>query len=181
MKSIEVADRYAQAVYELGKEEGILEDLQSDLGEVNEVINTNEEFFPFLTHPLVPDKDKQELLEEVFGDFLGREAMNFLKLLVQKDREDYLPLIYKRVKKLRMDQDEIVEVEVAYPPGFDREEVLGRVEENLREILDREIWITEVSEDENLIGGVRLKIGERVIDGSVQGKLEGLREFVLGG
>ncbi len=181
MKSIEVADRYAQAVYELGKEEGILEDFQSDLGEVNEVINTNEEFFPFLTHPLVPDKDKQELLEEVFGDFLGREAMNFLKLLVQKDREDYLPLIYKRVKKLRTDQEEIVEVEVSFPPNFNRDEVVSRVEENLRKILDREVWISEVTEDEELIGGVRLKIGDRVIDGSVQGRLEDMREFVLGG
>ena len=181
MKSIEVADRYAQAVYELGKEEGILDDLQSDLGEVNEVINSNEDFFPFLIHPLVPDKDKQNVLEEIFGETIRREVMNFLKLLVQKDREDYLPLIYKRVKKIRMDQDEIVEVEIAYPPGFDREEAVSRVEENLGEILDREIWITQVTEDEKLIGGVRLKIGERVLDGSVQGRLEGLREFVLGG
>ena len=181
MKSIEVADRYAQAVYELGKEEGILDDLQSDLGKVNEVINSNEDFFPFLIHPLVPDKDKQNVLEEIFGETIRREAMNFLKLLVQKDREDYLPLIYKRVKKIRMDQDEIVEVEIAYPPGFDREGVVSRVEENLGEILDREIWITQVTEDEELIGGVRLKIGERVLDGSVQGRLEGLREFVLGG
>jgi len=181
MKSIEVADRYAQAVYELGKEEGILDDLQSDLEKVNQVIDSNEDFFPFLIHPLVPDKDKQNLLEEIFGEFLCREAMNFLKLLVQKDREDYLPLIFKRVKKIRMDQDEIVEVEVAYPPGFDRDEVINRVEKNLEEILDREIWITEVTEDDELIGGVRLKIGERVIDGSVQGRLEDMREFVLGG
>ncbi|MFB6291443.1 MAG: ATP synthase F1 subunit delta [Candidatus Bipolaricaulia bacterium] len=181
MKSIEVADRYAQAVYELGREEGILDDLQDDLEEVNKVINSNDDFLPFLTHPLVKDNDKKELLEEVFGELLSREAMNFLKLLVQKDREDYLPLIYKRVKKLRMDQDEIVEVEVAFPPSFDREEVVSRVEKNLREILNREVWITEVTEDENLIGGVRLKIGDRVIDGSVQGRLEGLKEFVLGG
>lgn len=181
MKSIEVADRYAQAVYELGKEEGILDDLQSDLEKVNQVIDSNEDFFPFLIHPLIPDRDKQELLDEVFGEFVSREAMNFLKLLVQKDREDYLPLIFKRVKKIRMDQDEIVEVEVAYPPGFDREEVVNRVEKNLEEILDREIWITEVTEDDELIGGVRLKIGERVIDGSVQGRLEDMREFVLGG
>jgi F-type H+-transporting ATPase subunit delta len=181
MKSIEVADRYAQAVYELGKEEGILDDLQSDLEKVNQVIDSNEDFFPFLIHPLIPDRDKQELLDEVFGEFVTREAMNFLKLLVQKDREDYLPLIFKRVKKIRMDQDEIVEVEVAYPPGFDSEDVVSRVEKNLEEILDRKIWITEVTEDDELIGGVRLKIGERVIDGSVQGRLEDMREFVLGG
>ncbi|MBS3787302.1 ATP synthase F1 subunit delta [Candidatus Bipolaricaulota bacterium] len=181
MKSIEVADRYAQAVYELGKEEGILDVLQSDLREVNELIDTNDEFFPFLIHPLVPNQEKRALLEEVFEDSLSREAMNFLKLLVGKDREDYIPLIYKRVKKMRADQDEIVEVEVAYPPNFDREEVVNRVEKNLRNILDREVWFTEVTEDEELIGGVRLKIGERVIDGSVQGRLEGLRQFVLGG
>lgn len=181
MKSIEVADRYAQAIYELGKEEEILDDLQSDLEEVVEVINTNDAFFPFLIHPLVPDKDKRTVLKKVFGESLGREAMNFLQILVQKGREDYLPLIYKRVKKIRMDQDEIVEVEVAFPPRFDREEVVSRVENNLTEILEREVWITEVSEDEDLIGGIKLKIGERVIDGSVQGRLEGLKQFVLGG
>lgn len=181
MKSIEVADRYAQAVYELGKEEGVLDVLQSDLEEVNKVINTNDDFFLFLSHPLVSDEDKRALLEEIFGEYLSREGMNFLKLLVDKDREDYIPLIYKRVKKIRMDQDEIVEVEVIYPPDFDREEVVSRVESNLRKILDREVWITEVTEDEDLIGGIRLKVGERVIDGSVQGSLKGLREFILGG
>ncbi|MBS3792413.1 ATP synthase F1 subunit delta [Candidatus Bipolaricaulota bacterium] len=181
MKSIEVADRYAQAVYELGKEEGILDVLQSDLEEVNKVINTNDDFFPFLSHPLVSDEDKRALLEDIFEKSLSREAMNFLKLLVDKDREDYIPLIYKRVKKIRMDQDEIVEVEVIYPPDFDREEVVSRVESNLRKILDREVWITEVTEDEDLIGGIRLKVGEHVIDGSVQGSLKGLREFILGG
>ena len=181
MKSIEVADRYAEALYELGKEEGILEELQSDLAQVNEVINTNEYFFPFLTHPLVPDEDKKRIIDEIFGSDMRVESINFLKILVQKDRESYFPLISERVKKLRMDKEEIVEVTVTLPSGFDREETVSKIETRLAEITEREVWITEVNEDDELIGGIRLKVGEQVIDGSVKARLEGLRDFVLEG
>lgn len=181
MKSIEVADRYSQALYELGKEEGVMDELQDDLSEVDRVLDSHDELFSFLIHPLVPDADKKGILDDVFGESLLRETRNFLKILVEKNREDYLPLIYERFRKIRRDEEEIVEVEVTLPPGFDSEEVVEEVTSRLIEMMDKSVQVTEVREDEDLIGGIKLKVGEQVIDGSVRSRLEGLRDFVIEG
>ncbi len=181
MKSIEVADRYSEALYELGKEEGILDGIQTDLGEVDRVLEENDVFFTFLTHPLVPNEDKKGILDDVFGESLLQETRNFLKLVVEKDREDYLPLIYDRLRKIRRDEEEIVEVEVTLPPDFSGEDIVEEIERRLTDIVDKPVQITDVSQDEDLIGGIRLKVGEQVIDGSVRARLEGLRDYVIEG
>lgn len=181
MKSVEVADRYAQAIYELGVEEDKLDKIQDDLDEVSRLVESNDYLMAFLVHPLVPDKDKEEVLDEVLGDSLLRETMNFLKLLVTKDREDYLSLIYERLRKIRRDEQEIIEVEITVPPDLDSDEVVEEVKSRLDSLMDKSVYVTEVTEDPDLIGGIKLKVGEQIIDGSVQGELEGLREHILEG
>jgi len=181
MKSVEVADRYAQAIYELGVEEDKLDAIQDDLQGVSRLVNSNDYLMDFLVHPLVPNEDKEGVLEEVLGDSLLRETLNFLKLLVNKDREDYLPLIYERLRKIRRDEQEIIEVEVTVPPDLDRDQLVDEVKSRLDNLLDKSVYVTKVTEDPDLIGGIKLKVGEQIIDGSVQGELEGLREHILEG
>jgi len=181
MKSVEVADRYAQALYELGVEEDKLDRIQEDLNEVSQLVDANGYLMDFLVHPLVPNEDKEGVLEEILGESLLRETLNFLKLLVNKDREDYLPLIYERLRKIRRDEQEIIEVEITVPPDLDRDEVEGEVKSRLDSLLNKSVYVTDVTEDPDLIGGIKLKVGEQIIDGSVQGELEGLREHILEG
>lgn len=181
MKSVEVADRYAEAIYELGVEEGKLDEIQGDLTEVSRLIDSNDQLMDFLVHPLVPNEDKEGLLDEILSDALLRETMNFLKLLVAKDREDYLPLIYKRLRKIRRDKEEIVEVEVTVPPDLDGGRIADKVKNRLEDMMEKSVYVTEVTEDAGLIGGIKLKVGEQIIDGSVLGELKGLREHILEG
>lgn len=181
MKSVEVADRYAKALYELGVEEGILERLREDLDEVNRTISSNDYLLSFLIHPLIPDKDKQGILEQVFGESLSRETLNFLKLLVTKDREDYLQLIYKRLGKIRRDAEEIIEVEITIPPGVAEDGIEETVKQRLGEITDKAVHVSGVKVDKELIGGIRLQVGDQIIDGSLRSRLDDLREFLLEG
>lgn len=181
MKSVEVADRYAQAIYELGVEEDKLDRVQEDLNEVSQLVDSNDYLMDFLVHPLVPNEDKGGIIEEVLDDSVLRETLNFLKLLVNKDREDYLPLIYERLRKIRRDEEEIIEVEIAVPPDLEGDKIVDEVKGRLDNLLDKSVYITKVTEDPDLIGGIRLKVGELIIDGSVQGELEGLREHILEG
>ncbi len=181
MKSVEVADRYAQAIYELGMEEDKLDGIQDDLHEVSRLVDSNEYLRDFLVHPLVPNEDKERVIEEVLSESLLRETLNFLKLLVSKDREDYLPLIYERLRKIRRDEEEIIEVEIVVPSSLDSDELVEEVKSRLDNLIDKSIYVTRVTEDPDLIGGLKLKVGEQIIDGSVQGELKGLREHILGG
>jgi len=148
---------------------------------VSQLVDSNDYLMDFLVHPLVPNEDKEGIIEEVLGDSLLRETLNFLKLLVNKDREDYLPLIYERLRKIRRDEEEIIEVEIAVPPDLERDEVVDQVTGRLESFMDKSVYVTKISEDPDLIGGIKLKVGEQIIDGSVQGELEGLREHILEG
>jgi len=107
--------------------------------------------------------------------------LNFLKLLVNKDREDYLPLIYKRLSKIRRDEEEIVEVKITVPPRPGRDGIEEMVKDRLGEITGKAVHVTEIEVDEDLISGIRLQMGDQVIDGSVRSRLEELREFLLEG
>ncbi len=181
MKSTEVADKYAEALYEIGKGEGRLDDFVGELDLVSETVTANESFFQFLTHPLVPDDDKVQVIEGVFGEKISQDIQNFLHVLVSKNREDYIELIRERFHKLRRDKEDILEVEVTIPTGFSREDLAEDIEKRLAEVTDRAVQVTRVSEEKGLIGGAKLSIGDAVIDGSVRGQLEDLREFVLEG
>ncbi|MFP4135961.1 MAG: ATP synthase F1 subunit delta [Candidatus Acetothermia bacterium] len=181
MKSVEVADRYAEALYELGSEEGKLDQLQGDLAEVARLVDSNDQLMDFLIHPLVPNEDKESMLDEILGESVLRETLNFLKLLVNKDREDYLPLIYERLRVIRRDEEEIIEVEITVPPDLDGGEIAEEVKGRLEEIMEKSVFVTQIREDAGLIGGIRLKVGEHIIDGSVQGEIRGLREHILEG
>jgi len=181
MKSTEVADKYAEALYELGKEGEKLDEIIEDIDSIARTVSEASDFTPFLTHPLVPNTDKIAILERVFGGKVSQQSINFLKILVERDREDYLQLISERLHKIRMDREEIIEVKVSVPPRFFHDGLKGEVHERLSSITDRSVKVTEISREEGLIGGMKLTIGEKVIDGTIRGQLEELREFILEG
>lgn len=181
MKSTELADKYAEAIYEVGKEEDSLDEFINDLDAVADVVRANE-FLPcFLDHPLVPNRDKNTLLERIFGEKVSPRILNFLKILVRKNRESYLQLIRERLHKIRRDKENVLEVQVTIPPKFDVEGLEDEIRARLSEVTDRQVSVTKIDQKEGLIGGAKLAIGEKVIDGSVKAQLEELRDFVLEG
>ncbi len=181
MKSTELADKYAEALYEVGKEEESLDKFINDLDAVADAVSVNEFLPQFLDHPLVPDRAKSTLLESIFGGKVSPRILNFLKILVRKNRESYLQLICERLHKIRRDKEDVLEVQVTVPPKFDVEGLENDIRARLSHITDRQVAVTKIDRQEGLIGGAKLAIGEKVIDGSVKAQIEELRDFVLGG
>jgi len=182
MKSTEVADRYAQALYDLGEEEGISRELGDDLQLVRETVEENEQLRLFLRHPIVPNRDKKEVLERLFGSEANERTLNFLYLLVEKGREDYLELICDRFEEIRIEEQNLVRARVYVAPGFDgkgEEAIKEDLREQLEERLDKQVLIGDVVQDESLIAGIRVEIGDRIIDGSLRSRMEKLRNFML--
>lgn len=181
MKSTEIADKYAQALYEIGKETEKLDKFTEEIDEVGRVAEENQQFLEFVTHPLVPDEDKIDILVNIFGDELSAEMMNFLRVLVNKGREDYIQLIKQRFHKFRRDQENILEVEVTVPTGFSHDNLKTAIENRLSQVTEERVQVIDIVEEEGLIGGAKLTIGDRVIDGTIKSQLEDLRDFVLQG
>ena len=181
MKSTEVADRYAQALYNLGNEEGTLDELFGELTSVRSIVLENDEFRTYLEHPLIPKEGKVELIDEVFGGQLGRQTLNFLHLLVDKGREDYLVFIVDRLGSIRSREEGILDVRIHTPEEFGGDGLQEEVESRLGEILDKKVFVRDVITDPDLIAGIKLELPDRYVDGSVKARLRQLRDFVLEG
>jgi len=172
-----IATRYAKALFELGKDKGILEEIEADFPKVAAVIDGNEDAQSFLAHPAIGDEEKKKLIADLFKSKINDSLFDLLCLCVDKNREAYIGLIWQDFKTLLMEHRSQVTAIVYTPyelsPGLKKE-----LEDRMSKSINKTVLLEEVV-DKELIGGVRVKIGDRIYDGSVVSKIEQLREAML--
>jgi len=162
MRSQGTARRYAEALYELAVEENCVEAIDNDYHRVVEEIKDVPDFLRFLTHPLVSHDDKRALLSEAFPN-IAEYMHNMFSLLVRNGREGYIDMIYDEFKRLR----ELT--------AKDRK----RLSDHLAKKLGGRVRLDE-QVDKKLIGGLRIEVGGKVIDGSLRARLDELRTVLAG-
>jgi F-type H+-transporting ATPase subunit delta len=108
----------------------------------------------------------------VCGDKLSTDGGNFLLLLVENGRLGVLPEIRDLFEELRREHEGVLEVEVTSAFPMD-EAQLAQLRQKLQAKYGRQVQAS-VSVEPELIGGVRVKIGDEVLDASVRGKLQGM-------
>jgi F-type H+-transporting ATPase subunit delta len=170
-----IARRYAQAVFELGKESGGLAGLSSQITALAEVFSGSAELREVLTNPLVDDPAREAILVEIAHRLgAGEIATRTLRVLAQNRRLRALPDIARALSRL-VDEDAKrlrATVTSAGPLG---DGYLARLRAELEKVTGHEVQLTART-DPQLIAGVVVQIGDRVIDGSVRAKLARFRE-----
>jgi len=114
------------------------------------------------------------VLRALLGERVEPVTLRFLLLLVEKDRETLMPAILKMYQHLRDEQRGIVEIQARVPASIDDDE-RSKLIERLEAMTGKSVRL-EVSEKPDLIGGLVIRIGDRVYDGSVRQKLDNLRD-----
>ena len=169
---------YARALFELAKDHQVVDTCQRDLATVVQTIQGSEELQGFLYHPQISQEAKQETLRRVFVDSVHPLILQFLQLVVVKGREHLLAGICDEFNKLVEDDQGIVEVHVesAVPLTIDQEK---QFEQRLGQTIGKKVKIIS-RVDQALIGGAVVRIGDRVLDGSVLRRIEILGERLRG-
>lgn len=167
-----VASRYSTALFEAGKELDKVDIFYKELKVLEEVLENEEEFFQVLGHPKISKREKKELTEEIFGDKISQELKNFLFILIDKNRQGNFLEIVKIYEELYLDYKGIVKVlaTTAIPMEEDAKTRLSKV---LGEKLNKKVEITNEI-DELTIGGIKLEMEGKLIDGTIQGKLDSM-------
>jgi F-type H+-transporting ATPase subunit delta len=120
---------------------------------------------------LTADQQAKTLCE-VCGDALGAEARNFVAVLAANKRLALLPEIYTLFAQYKANHDKTVDVEVV--SAFDLADATrDKLAEVLGKKLERQVEV-RTSTDRNLLGGVLIRAGDLVIDGSIRGRLNKL-------
>jgi len=170
-----VSKRYAKALFSLGQEDGNFEQYGRELFEFVKFFRDNEDFRKVMSNPIFALEDRKKILEIVLdkSNFSGL-MKNFLHLLLDKNRMEAIEAIADHYSGLTDAISGIARAEIITAMPL-KQEALGGIEESLERLTSKKIK-TEVRENKDLIGGIVVRIGDLVLDGSVRAQLEGLKE-----
>ena len=166
--------RYAKALFSLGQEDGKFEQYGRDLMEFAGFCRQNEDFGRVISNPIFAVEDRKGILQTVLDrSSLSDIVKNFLNLLLDKGRIGAIEDIAAHYSRLTDEASNIARAEIITARPL-KEEALERVERSLEDLTSKKIR-SEVREDQGLIGGIVVKVGDLVLDGSVKAQLEGLK------
>ena len=163
-----LARPYATAVFRIAWQGDTVAEW-SDLLRLLAVVVSDPLMREVIVDPRVPRDTLLKLVLSILGDGVSEQGRNFVHMLVENQRLGLLPSIAEQfeAERARAQRRETVEVRSAYPLGAELE---GAIARTMRGRLGHEVDL-EVKVDPSIIGGVVIRAGDRVIDGSVKGRL----------
>ena len=168
---------YAGALFEAARERDELEEVLSDLEEFVAALHESEELRLFFYGGQIPERQKRRAIEGL-TEGMKSQATNFLKVLVDNGREEILEEALGRYEQLVKEHLGRIEVGVTTAVELSQDQ-LDRLKERLGRVLEGREVILETNVDPELIGGAVFRFGGRMMDGSIRGRLESLREGML--
>lgn len=173
-----VSKRYALALFEAGCELDKIDAFKDELTLLKDVFKREDRLMDILGHPRIDKSEKKDLIDKLFKDKISDQMLNFLYILVDKRRESHLLDIEESYEGLYNEHKNIVKVvaKTAIPMEDKAKIKLSNV---LSEKLDKTIELTN-EVDPSLMGGVLLKIADKLIDGSLKGQLESIGKSIVG-
>lgn len=168
---------YAQALFEVANENGVADEVEKDLEGIKELLETNKDFRDILYHPAITKDAKKDIINKTIGLQCSKWVKNLLFILIDKRREkmlDYLADVFKEVAG-RIRGVMCVKIQTAVPLTDSK---LDRLKESLEKLMKKKVELeTEINKD--IIGGMIINMGNKIIDGSTLNRLRNLKKKLL--
>jgi len=172
-----ISKRYARAFFEIAAEEKQLEKYYSDLQQFSSIVAGDRALRVFLANPVFEQAVKKSVVEKILDKLqLSNMTINFLKLLVDKQRIGLLPdiencyrhMMDESLKKVR------VNLKTAFPLS---DGMQSYISSSLEKLTGRQVEMT-VEKDPALLGGIVIGVGDTLYDGSIKNQLNNMRNLL---
>jgi ATP synthase F1 delta subunit len=171
----EIAAVYANALFEVAKEQGLLKEVREQLRDFAKALDENRQMQFFFFSPYFSTDEKKEGLRRAVED-AEPVFMNFLEALLERSRMPAIFRIRDRYEQLWDREEQILPVQVT--SAVDLEEgIVDAIGERVREQTGRKVEISS-RVDPDIIGGVVLRVGNSILDASIRNRLNQLRKQV---
>jgi F-type H+-transporting ATPase subunit delta len=171
---LSVARRYASALFEVAKKRGTVETVAANLNDVVTAVDTSRDLAGVLHHPLLSREKKRAVLHGIFGGSINADVEKFLFLVVEKDRAVILPQIlheyFRLFDEYRKQADGIV---VSAVPLSQAQ--VAALQSALQQKFGVQVRL-KTRVDENVLGGLIVRVGDKLIDSSVASRLQTMNE-----
>ena len=172
------ARRYAEAAFEVGLRDGTVETWRQELDAAASVVD-DQRVARLLGNPAIAEETRLELAASTFGTIVSRPVLNLIGLMLRRGRIDELPRVAAEFRRLDNERQGITPATATSAVPLSEDEVraiTARLEEMTGGRVDLDLAV-----DPDLLGGLVVRVGDRMIDGSVRGRLERLRNQLVSG
>ena len=171
----EIAEVYARSLFDVAKEHDQLDEIHEQLGQFADVLAENRQLQVFFFSPYFSSEEKKDNVPKVIDG--GNEYfVRFLQLLAEKHRLPVLFRIRREFDDLWRKEQHLLEVSVTSAVELDEETVRG-IGSKIEEQTGQRVQLTSAV-DPDLIGGIVIRVGNKVLDASVRNRLERFRRSV---
>lgn len=177
MTDARAARRYAKALFQAAKRAGIVPSVEDDLNLLSTVGRNSPAFRRLLKNPSASKDFKLDLFTRSFSDRVTAMTMHFLRLLLEKGREDNIELIRFAFQELRRVDEGVMQAVITTTIELnenERRKLIDKLTRSSGKTVEAEFEI-----DPELIGGIRVAFDNYVLDGSVRGSLGRLKDRIL--
>jgi len=172
-----VARRYAQAFFAIAREKNLIDQLEQELKQVVDTIAGNNELKILMDHQLVAPQDKKVMVDKVFSGAISETTLNFLSFVIDKYRITYLQEVYEAFVVYANEARNIADAQVRSATVLSEADIKA-IEEKLVKVTGKNIRLSN-EVDPSLIGGVVVRIGDKVMDGSIFRRLGRLKQNLM--
>ena len=166
-----IARPWARAVFEAAQSSNTLQQWSDLLGNLTQIVS-DETMRTAIGHPRVTPEQLSDVINDVIGNTISAAGKNFVQLLAEYRRLNFVPAIADAFRLLRAEAESRIEVEVVSATALDANQ-RASISAALKKRLNRDIDLS-CSVDAALLGGAIISAGDLVIDDSVRGRLERL-------
>ncbi len=174
---LRAARRYATALFATAQKQNTLTAIETDLATVLGLMHDTPALANLWSSQVVPGGRKRDLISKVLGESVTPLTLSFLRLLIDKRREDILEPVRDEFHRLTDAANHLLRVEATFavqPTPTETQSLVSSLETRTGEHVELKVLI-----DPAILGGVVVRMNDNILDGSVRGTLERLREQLL--
>ena len=172
-----VSERYAQALLELVSDNLSKEDILKELLDITESVKCSGDLNKVMTSPVISNDEKKNVISKLFENTTNKVVLNFLKLLIDKNRFSMLESITKEYKNKINRLNNLLSINVTSAIDLTEDEK-SAIKDKLSNILNKNIEL-EWATNPDIIAGLVFEVGDNIIDNSLRHKLQDLSRNIM--
>lgn len=177
LKTDTVGRVYAEALLELAREQGVVNDVAQEVEALLPLVGEGSELNRLLTNPAIGDAERTKIVQRVFEGKVSPLLYKMMRVICDKGRLGSLPQVAAGYLLAVAEDSGHIEVEAFIATELDSDAV-KRVAEQIGQALGKTVSLTQ-KVDPSLIGGLKIKIGDQLIDASVASQLRSMKNKMI--
>jgi F-type H+-transporting ATPase subunit delta len=177
MASDPLVEAYAKALFQVARAEERMDQVEEELTHLKKTLDSNIELREFLNNPQMSSAGKKDALFKIFGGILSPVTLHWMNMVVDQERQRRLPAIIDAFFTLTQEAREKVTAEIITSIPLS-EDLAKRLESELSRVTKKRVFLKPLVDD-SILGGVIVKVDNKVIDGSVRSRLEEIKREMI--